>query len=549
MEREQLGPRWPGLDGVVYALAVVGRHVVRRRTVGGELRRKRSGWAPNGMEPIGPCRGNYGPPTSVLCSHWRCRAPPSMQAAMTGSSLNIRKQLDGAGFGVNGSGEMHWQCRAALCMRAAISRQQVATRPIASRNGMGPMVPARRGDFRNSRHWNRPPGFLRLAGVGQHALCGRPICETRGRRRQWPRAMGRQQLAPMGAGISGQGREFFGPRCLRTDGLGRHSVCGRRFHGGGGQRGQIPSRNGMAAVGRRWERGLNDAVLPWKVSGARCNAGGFLHDGRQRQRPMASPNGTVAVGRGWDRAFQGATDLPRPWLRWSFLTAHYIVGGDFTNAGGGAANSIAQWNGSNWSALGSGMNSYVYGAGGVRQPLYAGRRFHDRRRQRANSIAQMERSQLVTPWAGTDRRCVLRWRWQAARYMPAGNFTTAGGRRGQFHRAVERRRPGRHSGWGLQARASDGYGPYVDALALSAASCVWAGISRMRAAGRPIPLPQWNGSSWLALGSGMNGRCLGLAVSGPPFVCGRHFHHGGRQRGQLIRAMERQTVGPRSVRE
>jgi hypothetical protein len=35
------------------------------------------------------------------------------------------------------------------------------------------------------------------------------------------------------------------------------------------------------------------------------------------------------------------------------------AGGDFTTAGGTAANSIAQWNGSSWSALGSGMNSTV----------------------------------------------------------------------------------------------------------------------------------------------------------------------------------------------
>jgi hypothetical protein len=35
------------------------------------------------------------------------------------------------------------------------------------------------------------------------------------------------------------------------------------------------------------------------------------------------------------------------------------AGGNFTNAGGSAANYIAQWDGSSWSALGSGMNNYV----------------------------------------------------------------------------------------------------------------------------------------------------------------------------------------------
>jgi hypothetical protein len=37
-----------------------------------------------------------------------------------------------------------------------------------------------------------------------------------------------------------------------------------------------------------------------------------------------------------------------------------FVGGGFTSAGGGSANRIAKWNGSTWSALGSGMNNSVY---------------------------------------------------------------------------------------------------------------------------------------------------------------------------------------------
>ena len=35
------------------------------------------------------------------------------------------------------------------------------------------------------------------------------------------------------------------------------------------------------------------------------------------------------------------------------------AGGAFTMAGGGAANGLAQWDGSSWSALGSGMNGQV----------------------------------------------------------------------------------------------------------------------------------------------------------------------------------------------
>src|SRR2546422_1350956 len=52
------------------------------------------------------------------------------------------------------------------------------------------------------------------------------------------------------------------------------------------------------------------------------------------------------------------------------------AGGAFTTAGGSAANSIAKWNGSSWSALGSGMGGVtypeVYAPAGLGSDLYAG---------------------------------------------------------------------------------------------------------------------------------------------------------------------------------
>jgi hypothetical protein len=48
------------------------------------------------------------------------------------------------------------------------------------------------------------------------------------------------------------------------------------------------------------------------------------------------------------------------------------AGGDFTTAGGGAATNIAKWNGSSWSALGSGMNNSVRVLAVSGSDLYAG---------------------------------------------------------------------------------------------------------------------------------------------------------------------------------
>ncbi len=56
--------------------------------------------------------------------------------------------------------------------------------------------------------------------------------------------------------------------------------------------------------------------------------------------------------------------------------AALYVGGDFSNAGGVSANEIARWDGSNWSALGSGMDDQVYALAtfddGSGPALYAG---------------------------------------------------------------------------------------------------------------------------------------------------------------------------------
>jgi len=75
------------------------------------------------------------------------------------------------------------------------------------------------------------------------------------------------------------------------------------------------------------------------------------------------------------------------------LGSTLYAGGDFTNAGGSAANFIAQWNGSSWSALGSGMNARVLALAVSGNDLYAGGWFTTAGGVAANSIAK---------WDGTN---------------------------------------------------------------------------------------------------------------------------------------------------
>jgi hypothetical protein len=68
--------------------------------------------------------------------------------------------------------------------------------------------------------------------------------------------------------------------------------------------------------------------------------------------------------------------------------SNLYAGGIFTTAGGVPANYIAKWNGSSWSALGSGMNNWVQALAVSGSDLYAGGSFTTAGGTTANSIAK-----------------------------------------------------------------------------------------------------------------------------------------------------------------
>jgi hypothetical protein len=86
------------------------------------------------------------------------------------------------------------------------------------------------------------------------------------------------------------------------------------------------------------------------------------------------------------------------------------AGGDFTTAGGVAANRISRWNGSSWAALGSGMNSTVHALAvhddGSGPALYAGGRFTTAGGMAANRIAKWNGSSWA-PLGGGFNSSVL----------------------------------------------------------------------------------------------------------------------------------------------
>jgi hypothetical protein len=139
------------------------------------------------------------------------------------------------------------------------------------------------------------------------------------------------------------------------------------------------------------------------------------------------------------------------------------VGGSFTNVGDGSGDYIVSWNGTAWASLGTGMNGNVNAlAVGLDGALYAAGEFATAGGVTVNGVAK---------WNGTA--------WTAL-----GTGVDVGG--GKFGTAL--------------LVAPDG-SVYLGGSFAASGGVTAANIAR------------WNGSSWEALGTGLNGVCSALAMT------------------------------------
>ncbi|MCU0862849.1 MAG: WD40 repeat domain-containing protein [Planctomycetes bacterium] len=193
-----------------------------------------------------------------------------------------------------------------------------------------------------------------------------------------------------------------------------------------------------------------------------------------------------------------------------------IAGGNFTSAGGVAANRIARWNGSTWAPLGSGI-----GSGGT-----------------VRVIKEMPNGDLVvggnfTSAGGIPAAGIARWNgasWSplttgaqdvwAVELLPngdivvGGSFSTAGG--------LTANRIARWNGTSWSALGS-GFNNTVRAIrALPNGDLVAAGSFESMPGLAVAGIARWRGSSWSVLGRGLfgEGRALGLFPNGDLLVGG-----------------------------
>ena len=125
------------------------------------------------------------------------------------------------------------------------------------------------------------------------------------------------------------------------------------------------------------------------------------------------------------------------------------AGGDFTTAGGVAANRIAKWDGSSWTALGSGMNNDVHALAvfddGGGPALYAGGAFTTAGGVAANRIAKWDGSSWSALGSGMTGMTSLRRlcpdgvrRRRRAGALRGRRLHDRGRRGGELHREVGR---------------------------------------------------------------------------------------------------------------
>jgi hypothetical protein len=347
----------------------------------------------------------------------------------------------------------------------------------------------------------------------------------------------------LGSGISGDE-----VRALTTfdDGGGEAIYAGGNFGTAGGM-----GTNDIAKWdGSSWSAlslGMNNAVYALSVfddgGGPALYAGGaFTTAGPVSAPGIARWDGSSwsALGSGMGGSYHSVLDLT---VFDDGGGEALFAAGQFTTAGGINAKYIARWDGSSWSALGSGMGGtqhpFVYALtvfnDGGGPALYAGGGFTTAGGASANYIAKWNGSNWSALGSGTDESVVALMVFDdggGPALYAGGHFTTAGGA-GANHIAKWD-----GSSWSALGSGTDGEFPYVYALTVfddGGGPALYAGGYFTSAGGVGANhIAKWDGSNWSALGSGTGGEfphVYALMVfddgGGPALYAGGYFTSAG----------------------
>jgi len=254
--------------------------------------------------------------------------------------------------------------------------------------------------------------------------------------------------------------------------------------------------------------GIDGVVYALAVVGSDVYAAGdFSTAGAVAASCIAKWNGTAwsALGTGLGSTAPGGATA----YALAVSGTRVYVGGEFTTAGGKAALNVAQWNGSTWAAVGPGITgstSSVRALAVTGTTVYAGGNFSVTAGATANFIARSTGSSWTTVGLGLNGE-VDALALSGTILYAGGAFTTT------FSGAVPVSRVAKWDGkvWSALGVGTDGP---VSALAVSGAN-LYAGGSFANAGGIPAAnIARWDGAAWSALGTGRTGAVSAVVISG-----------------------------------
>jgi hypothetical protein len=270
-------------------------------------------------------------------------------------------------------------------------------------------------------------------------------------------------------------------------------------------------------------------VYALAVSGSDLYVGGlFTTAGGNSATNVAKWDGSAWSALGSGVAGTGVNAL-------AVLGSDLYVGGSFTLAGGSSAKYVAKWNGSGWSALGSGMDGVVWALAVSGSDLYVGGEFTRAGTTPAYRVAKWSGSAWSALGSGVNGTLPLNVRVSALALSGSdlyvgGSFTSAGGN-GATNVAKWNGSAWSALGSGVNATAT------VWAMSVLGSNLYVGGTFTNAGGTAASRIAKWDGSAWSALGSGVNSTVRALAVSGSDLYVGGSFTTaGGKVSGYVARA-------------
>lgn len=266
-------------------------------------------------------------------------------------------------------------------------------------------------------------------------------------------------------------------------------------------------------------QGVNDIVYAMEFWNGHLYVGGSFNTAGGEPAPfLARWNGTD-----WSRVGGGLDYGVNSLVTWN---GNLYAGGNFRwavdeDGWQTAVNYVACWNGTNWSALGMGVNNTVVALAASASGLYAGGIFTSASRTPASAIARWNGSAWTALGAGIQSslagsRDVKALAADGDTLYVGGNFGSAG--------ANASKNLVRWNGEAWSSIGPDG-GPNdpVQAVALAGDGLYVGGLFTFAGGSAAHFVARWDGASWSGLGRGLDGIVNAVAASGSNVYVGGNF--------------------------